>query len=164
MGRTGLIGDKLGSQIIAARLVHDLMNLCFLMESQYPPYSKWFGTAFKELNCAGQLTPLFQAVLGAGSWQEREEPLGAAYEIAAGKHNGLGITDPLPAQASSFHGRPFRVIHGDTFATAIKAQIVDPEVTRIARLTDIGAVEQFSSSTDVLSYTRICRKLRVVYM
>ena len=107
MGRTGLLGDELGSRLIAGRLVHDLMALCFLMERQYPPYSKWFGTAFQTLSCAGRLTPLFQAVLDARSWREREEPLVAAYEIVAGKFNELGITEPLPARPSLFHGRPF---------------------------------------------------------
>jgi len=163
MGRTGLVGDELGSRLIAGRLVHDLMNLCFLMERQYPPYSKWFGTAFQALSCADRLTPLFHAVFDARSWPEREEPLVQAYEIVARKFNDLGITQPLPALVSSFHGRPFRVIHGDDFATTIKAQIVNPELKRIVAMTDIGAVEQFSNSTNVLSYTPICRKLQVVY-
>jgi hypothetical protein len=163
MGRTGLAGDGLGSRLIAGRLVHDMMNLCFLMERQFAPYSKWFGAAFQELSCAGRLTPLFQAVFDASGWQEREGPLIEAYEIVAGKHNELGITEPLPAEAASFHDRPFRVIHGDNFATAIKAQIADPDVKRITAMTDIGAVEQFSNSTDVLSDARICSKLRSVY-
>ncbi len=163
MGRTGLVGDELGSRLIAGRLVHDLMNLCFLMERQYPPYSKWFGTAFQTLSCAGRLTPLFHEVFDARNWPEREERLVQAYEIVAQKFNDLGITEPLPARASSFHDRPFRVIHGDDFATAIKGQIVDPELKRIVATTDIGAVEQFSNSTDVLSDARICNRLRGVY-
>jgi hypothetical protein len=164
MGRTGVVGDELGSRLIAGRLVHDLMNLCFLMDRQYPPFSKWFGAAFQELSCAGRLTPLFQAVFDARSWQEREGPLVEAYEIVAGKHNELAITESLPDRTALFHGRPFRVIHGDKFATAIKAQIVDADVKRITTMTDIGAVEQFSSSTDLLSDTRICSKLRAVYL
>ena len=46
VGRCGDLGDELGSQVIAARLVRDLMRLCFLMERRYAPYSKWLGTAF----------------------------------------------------------------------------------------------------------------------
>ena len=45
MGRAGFVGDELGSVIIASRLVRDIMRLCFLMERQYAPYPKWFGTA-----------------------------------------------------------------------------------------------------------------------
>ncbi|MCA1850243.1 MAG: DUF4037 domain-containing protein, partial [Acidobacteria bacterium] len=46
VGRAGYVGDELGSTIIAARIVKNLMRLCFLMERKYAPYSKWFGTAF----------------------------------------------------------------------------------------------------------------------
>jgi len=49
MGRAGLVGDDIGSALIAARLVRDVMRLAFLMERRYPPYAKWFGTAFTGL-------------------------------------------------------------------------------------------------------------------
>lgn len=39
-GRTGLVGDELGSMLIAGRLVRDLMRLAFFMEREYPPYPK----------------------------------------------------------------------------------------------------------------------------
>ena len=52
VGRTAQVGDELGSGIIAARLAHDVMRLCFLLERQYAPYSKWFGTAFSKLDAA----------------------------------------------------------------------------------------------------------------
>ena len=45
MGRCGQVGDDLGSRLIAARLVHDLIRLCFLMERRYAPYIKWLGSA-----------------------------------------------------------------------------------------------------------------------
>ena len=37
-------GDELGSQVVAARLVREIMKLAFLMEKKYAPYSKWLGT------------------------------------------------------------------------------------------------------------------------
>ena len=52
VGRTGQVGDEIGSRLVAGRLVKDLMNLGFLMERQYAPYIKWFGTAFSRLDCA----------------------------------------------------------------------------------------------------------------
>src|SRR3972149_1449254 len=48
MGRCAQVGDELGSRLVAARLVRDLMRLCFLMERQYAPYIKWLGTAFMQ--------------------------------------------------------------------------------------------------------------------
>ena len=98
IGRTGDVGDELGSRVIAARLIRDLMMLCFLIERVYAPYSKWFGTGFSKLACAPTLTPIFQRVLSAETWHEREQPMSAAYGVVAGMHNALGIADPLPAE------------------------------------------------------------------
>ena len=58
MGRAGMVGDEIGSAVIGARLVRDLMHLCFLMERKYAPYPKWFGTAFARLACEAELCPV----------------------------------------------------------------------------------------------------------
>lgn len=152
MGRAGSVGDEIGSAIIAARLVRDLMRLCFLMEKQYAPYPKWFGKAFSRLKCAETLSPIFEETLAARAWQEREKHLCRAYEYVAEMHNGLKITEPLPAKTGNFFGRPFSVIHlhGD-FAGKICQLITDEEVKRIAEKPLIGSIDQFSDSTDLLS-------------
>ena len=71
VGRSGDVGDELGSQLVAARLVYDVMRLCFLLERRYAPYSKWWGTAFGRLPCAQDVGPQLGAVLAATTWQER---------------------------------------------------------------------------------------------
>jgi hypothetical protein len=71
VGRCGDLGDDIGSRLIAARLVHDLMRLGFLMAREYAPYSKWLGTAFARLGCAKELTPIFARALVANEWQGR---------------------------------------------------------------------------------------------
>lgn len=161
VGRTGYVGDDLGSQVIAARLVRDLMRLCFLMERQYAPYSKWYGTAFEKLACAQQLTPIFRWAMLAQSWREREKMLAQAYEIVAGMHNALGITEPMQTKVSNFFGRPFKVIHGGDFSAAIKAQIIDESVRRIP--VDIGSIDQFSDSTDLTEATHLRQRLKLLY-
>ena len=75
MGRSGQVGDELGSRIIATRLIRDIMMLCFLMEKKYAPYIKWFGTAFSQLDSAKTLTPLFIQIMDAPTWQKRQVPL-----------------------------------------------------------------------------------------
>ena len=65
VGRTGDVGDDLGSRVIAARLIRDVMMLCFLIERVYAPYPKWFGTGFSRLKYAPELTPIFQRALSA---------------------------------------------------------------------------------------------------
>jgi hypothetical protein len=150
MGRCGQLGDELGSRLVAARLVRDIMRLCFLMERQYAPYIKWLGSAFSQLNCASYLQPVLSRTLEASSWQEREMHLSAAYEYMAGMHNRLGITAPLPGQVSPFHGRPFQVIHSECFVDAIRAEIKSPEVLALPEY--LGSVDQFLDSTDALNY------------
>ena len=161
VGRTGTAGDDLGSAVIAARLVRDLMRLCLLMARQYAPYAKWLGTAFAQLNCANTLIPILQDVLRAADWREREKHLSAAYEIAAAMHNDLEITAPVPDKVSRFWGRPFWVIHGDAIARAIWDVIQDQEVERLPY--GVGKVDQVVDSTDILSYADRCRQLGAVY-
>lgn len=162
VGRTGELGDELGSSVVAARLVRDVMRLCFLMERRYAPYSKWLGTAFARwLRSGPVLLPVLRAALAATDWHERERHLSAAYEHLAAMHNALGLTPPLEAKVSPFHGRPFRVIHGDRFHAALLATLPDDPVLREAA--QIGAVDQFADSTDLQSYPARRRRVRDVY-
>ena len=161
VGRTGELGDDLGSALIAADLVEDVMRLGFLMERQYAPYSKWFGSAFAPLACAGHLIPHFDAVLGARGWQERQQHLVRAYEVVATMHNDLGITEPLSTVASRFHGRPFLVMHAWRFADAIRDRIEDERVRRLPEA--IGSIDQFVDSTDVLTSPALRRRLKAIY-
>jgi hypothetical protein len=149
VGRCGQIGDELGSRLVAARLVRDLMRLCFLMERHYAPYIKWLGTAFQQLDCAPELAPMLMQALQATDWQARQASLAAAYEFVAERHNALGLTASLPTSVSQFYDRPFFVIHGDAFADAIRAQIVSDEVRSLPP--HLGGIDQFVDSTDILS-------------
>src|SRR5512139_1569754 len=101
MGRAGYVEDEIGSALIGARLVRDIMRLCFLMERQYAPYAKWFGTAFKQLDSAAILTPILQRALAADRWPERQEQIGTALEYLATRHNQLGLTETLPEKTTS---------------------------------------------------------------
>jgi len=156
MGRAGSVGDEIGAGIIAARLVRDLMNLCFLMEKVYAPYPKWFGTAFKRLHCAAALEPLLLSVLSSDTWEERESYLIPAYELVATKFNTLGITEAMPEKVRSFHNRPFSVISMGAFSKALRERILtspfaSAQVKSLVEKPLVGSVEQFSDSTDVLS-------------
>ncbi|MFN8527949.1 MAG: DUF4037 domain-containing protein [Anaerolineae bacterium] len=150
VGRTGEVGDNLGSAVIGARLVRDLMRLCFLIERRYAPYSKWFGTAFSRLACGPLLTPIFQRVLNATTWQEREQPLSEAYHHVAEMQNALAISEPVTADVSPFWGRPFQVIHGDHFAESILKTLPEGEMRTIARRTRIGGIDQYTDNTDLI--------------
>lgn len=151
MGRAGYVGDEIGSSLIAARLVRDLMRLCFLMEKEYAPYAKWFGTAFSRLKCAPSLMPSLQLTLHSSNWETRQSHLSTAYRVVADLHNSLGLTAHLPASVRPFHDRPFLVISTGEFSQTLLAQIETPEMRKIARKRPIGSIDQWSDSTDMLS-------------
>ena len=65
VGRTAEVDDELGSRILTARMVRDLMRLCFLIERRYAPYSKWLGSAFQNLHMAPRLASHLDAALEA---------------------------------------------------------------------------------------------------
>jgi hypothetical protein len=160
MGRAGLAGDEIGSALIGSRLVRDLMRLCFLMEQQYAPYPKWFGTAFARLICANALSPSLRRAQVARTWAEREQGLTEAYQLVAAMHNALEITDPLPTTVRDFFGRPFKVIALQGFAEALCSRITDPKVQQIANRGLIGGIDMISDNTDILSAPRWRKILR----
>ena len=98
VGRAGSVGDELGSALIGSRLVSDLMRLCFLMERQYAPYSKWFGTAFSRLACGPELSPtLWRVVAG-------RDLAGARGGAAGGVREAGGDAQRAAAHRAGLHG------------------------------------------------------------
>jgi Domain of unknown function (DUF4037) len=156
VGRTGDVGDEIGSRLVAGRLARDLVRLCFLQERRHAPYLKWLGTAFSRLDAAVEAGPLLEEALSASGWRPREAALGRCCELLAGRHNALGITPPLDPGLRSFHGRPFQVLFADRFAAACREAITEPAVRRLGWL---GSVDQFGDSTDLLSQPTVRRTL-----
>ena len=161
VGRCGYAGDELGSILIAARQVKNLMKLCFLIERKYAPYSKWFGTAFRQLACAKELHPVFMRVLQAPDWNTRQEFLAQAYEILARMHNTLGLTIPLKEKSALYYGRPYLVLGDERFAEELRKSIVSEEVRNIKL--QLGSVNQFIDSDDKLNDLALCQKLKTLY-
>lgn len=116
-GRCEEVGDHLGSVVVTARLVEDLMRLCLLMRRRYPPYAKWLGSAFARLGGSAELGERFTAALTAPTWRRREENLCAAYRGVAALHNRLRLTPPLDETPRPYHDRPFMVIAADRSPT-----------------------------------------------
>lgn len=159
--RAGFVGDELGSVLIGSRLVRDVMNLCFLLEKQYAPYTKWFGTAFGRLRSAHEPGPLLWRAQQASIWTERAEAFAQAYEVLVHLQNELQVCRSLSATVSPFYDRPFPVIHRERFAQTLVEQITDPAVRQIADQGLIGNISQWSGNTDMEGVAR--GKLRQLY-
>jgi hypothetical protein len=155
VGRTGEVGDRLGSAVLGARLIRDLMQLAFLIERRFPPYGKWLGTGFSRLPLAPQLTPLLASVLAAPDWLVRERALTAAGEVLARRTNALALAEPVDPTCRQFWERPFQVLDAGRFTRALLGAITDPVVRTLPA---IGCVDQFIDSTDVLSHIGRARR------
>jgi len=161
VGRCGFVGDELGSTLISARQIKNLMKLCFLVERKYAPYSKWFGTAFSRLECAQELTPIFKAVLESKDWKERQQFLAKAYEVVARMHNALQITIPLEEKAAQYWDRPYLVVGDERYVEEIRKALSSEEVKSIRH--ELGSVNQFIDSTEQLDNHFIRQKLKELY-
>lgn len=146
VGRAGQVGDDLGSRIIAARLVRDVMRMAFLLERRYAPYPKWFGSGFALLPIAERLSPQLNRAMRANDWQARGEALASAYLELAHTQNGLGIATFEPVIGPYFD-RPFTTINTDDAAAAAQSGIVDEQ---IRQMPIIGALDQVSDLTPLL--------------
>ena len=162
--RCGENGDEVGSRIVTARMVRDVMRLCFLIERRYAPYSKWLGTAFSRLVCARELEPILRAALSEDSWQGREEHLCAAYLFVARMNNDLGLFRKLKAETRYFHRRPYRVLWAGRFAKAVSDEIKNEQLRNIYDIAGpIGSIDQFGDSTNLLMRSDLRTRLRVLY-
>jgi len=160
IGRTAEVGDDLGSRVLAARLVRDLMRLSFLLERRYAPYSKWLGSAFAKLDAHAEIGTALGEILSAEVYDRREAALVTAVEALATRHNALGLTSPVDPTVRFLHGRPFRVLGSGRFVEACLARVTDP---CLKSLPPVGAIDQFADSTDLLSYPQRFRELGNVY-
>lgn len=146
VGRTGQVGDDLGSRLVAGRLVQDIMALGFLLERTYAPYAKWFGSAFARLPIAAALTPDLERALRAEHWTERGEAIAAACLTLGQAQAERGIA-PFEPVVGLYFERPFVTINSDDAVAASMAAITDPE---IAALPIMGAIDQVSDLTPLL--------------
>jgi hypothetical protein len=151
----------LGSRVVDAHLVRDIMRLAFLLERSYAPYSKWIGSAFKRLTCAPVLGAYPEGVLAANTYADREAHLVRAYDHVAHLHNQPSVTAPVPAALARFYQRPYLVIDADQFVAVTEQAIRDVAIRAWPRR--IGSVNQSTDATDVLDRPSLLATLRPFY-
>jgi hypothetical protein len=161
VGRCAEAGDLLGMKVTAARIVRDVMKLCFLMERRYAPYDKWLGTAFSRLSCAGHMQALLSAALGAPEYAVLEPTLAATYRLLGEMHNALSVTGPMDPSPRGYLSRPYAVMRADRFANALLNVVQGAELRRIP--VRMGAIDQFVDNTDFIEHPETYRKVLALY-
>jgi hypothetical protein len=137
-GRTGEIGDELGSKIESSRLVRYIMRLAYLLEKNYISYEKWFGTAFSKLKLSKRLKPLLLSILEEKDWKKRDKLLCDAYMLLVEEQNKLKITPTIVIKPKPFFSRNMLVIDTSKIIDELKKTINSPLDT----ISPIGSVDQ----------------------
>jgi hypothetical protein len=159
--RAGVGGDDLGSRLVLAGLVREIVRLAFLLERRYAPWDQWLARATARLRRASRLAPLLSRALSAYDWMQRELRLMDAYAILAALHNNLGLTEPLET-ASERGSRGFLTIHADRFAAALAAKIEDAELKALLPALT-GGVDQLLASDEALLDPALLARLSDFY-
>jgi hypothetical protein len=160
-GRAAEVGDRLGSQLLAARLVREVMRLAFLLARRYWPYGKWFGRAFADLPDTDGLGALLAETVSAAEHRGQERTLARAYLLVAARCNAAGLFPPVDPSTRPYYDRPFTVLMADRFADACRATVTDPS---LAALPLIGSIDQALDSTDLLERPAHLARLRALYV
>ena len=121
--RTSDCFDELGSQIICARITERLMRLCFLYCKKYAPYSKWFGTGFKQLPIDKEIINELSSAVSATSIVERETHLVTSQVLVAELHNKSKITKEIEINVQNYFDRDIKVIYADRLANITRSVI-----------------------------------------
>jgi len=161
MGRCGIVNDNIGSALVCHRLFSYIMRFCFLYEGEYPPYWKWFGTAFSKLDCANKFEEIIEAGLAAKDWKEREKYLSRAYVALGNVHNKSNIVTKIEPGVIPYFTRPFMVADTQKYKEVLRAEIKSKKIKALPP--NIGAVDQISDQTDFLGNNEIRLKVRGVW-
>jgi hypothetical protein len=120
VGRCNDLEDSIGERLITCRIVNKLMKLCFLLERRYYPYSKWFGTAFKKLDCGQRLLIVINRIMQANDFTERNDALCDLFQEVGKMHNRLGITKSIDTHIINYHERPYTGMDPEPFCEELK--------------------------------------------
>lgn len=145
--RTGQEGDEVGSMVVAARMVQKIMSLAFMIERQYLPYAKWFGTAFLNLQSGKKLYPHMKQILYEKNWGKRQKYMAKAAKILAQRHNELTITDKLPIRFTKFPGRNYLVLDTGVFIHKLHNEIKNEQLKNLKY--PLGVIDQFIDHTHI---------------
>lgn len=161
IGRTGEVGDEVGSAIIAASIARDLMRIALLQSKHYAPYAKWLGSACDRTLVGPAVLAHLAAALKAAGWRNRETELNRAGSLLISQLNELELIDPVQEAQIQFHTRPFHVLPAERIAHALHESLAG---TDLAGLTPfVGGIDVLTDSTDALNSRELRLALRAMF-
>lgn len=156
IGRCGDMEDDLGSRIITARIVQNIMRICFCIERKYAPYSKWFGTAFKRLSIYPEIGMLLDEALSSDDWEDRQSKICNAYMKVTMHYMDKGLIPNIDIKVVDYYSRPYQVVYGERIAEQFRALIESEEIRNmdligpISHITPYGVVSDYHGNSEKL--------------
>ncbi|HEY0010342.1 MAG TPA: DUF4037 domain-containing protein [Candidatus Paceibacterota bacterium] len=140
--RAGEEGDVLGSRVITARAIHNIVFMCFLLERKYVPYAKWRTKTFAErLESGRKLHPKLMRILNETDWKKRQRMLARCYQALAKMHNNLRIMEPVSTDIIDYYGRGYAVIDAWKIFFGLEGTIRNQKLRNMKY--PIGSIDQF---------------------
>ncbi len=131
IGRNRDIGENIGARLISTRIINALMKICFYLEKEYIPYSKWITKAFRNLKCYNTMSKLFSDTVNCTDIDRLDEKVSQACVAVSDYQNELGISKDNQIKAVSYHGRPYLVIMAEEISNHLIDMISDKSIAKI---------------------------------
>ena len=150
--RCAVRDDEIGSRMVCARIAERLMRLCFLYKNNYAPYSKWFGTAFNNLDINCDIKKAILSALKADNIADRESLIVKAQSLVIETHNSFNITAPFSSEPQSYFGRDIQVLYVDRLAGLIRENIKDGKLKACPLFGTLSQIGNFVELSDNPAY------------
>ena len=140
--RAGEEGDVLGSKVIAARQIYNIIFMTFLLERRYVPYAKWRTKTFAErLSCGKKLHPRLMKIMEEPSWKKRQRLFAKTYQELIKMHNELSLMEPMSDEIIDYYDRGYPVVDAWKIFFAYEKIIRNPKLRTMKY--PIGSIDQF---------------------
>jgi hypothetical protein len=131
IGRSIALNDFIGLKINVTRIVNYLIKIVFYLERKYIPYSKWFGTSFRNLKSFGELNGIVRGILSENEPKMIEEKLCILYTLIIEKNNKVCGLPHLTNSIRNYFERPYKVIFSENIIEEIKNSIEDQSIKNV---------------------------------
>jgi len=130
VGRAVELNDILGLKIITARIVKNLLKICFVLKDTYVPYSKWFTHKFEELNLP-EIKELSRKIIIENDPNRIENLLANLYFEVLKLQNISSNLPKIEKGITTYYNRPYKVIFAEEIVNNLKNSISDPKLKNI---------------------------------
>jgi hypothetical protein len=131
IGRSIALNDYIGLKINTSRIINYLIKILFYLEGKYIPYSKWFGTAFKQLDNYNDISEIIIKTLNENTPKKIEKNICILYEMVIDIHNKNKELPYLRNKTRNFFNRPYKVIFSENIVKELKNSIKDNDIREI---------------------------------